>query len=314
MSVAGSGVVPAGDLLMRPFEEHIVTRGYETDYTGTVPMPIIFRFFEHKRWLMMRDPRLGLVDLVHEGHFFVVREQTIEVLRHLGQGVALTIRTRFDQAGRSTAGVYHELLRESDGALVARAHVVGVWIGPNRRMVRLPDRLREIARAQAAELEAHPPTLHRPAAQPRKEGVATSFFDPPEVVHPGLGLDVSPPTAAVPEHVHEIVVPPRELDIFSHVNAATWLSYCDDARQAGAAAGVFPEALGAGGYNARSTILYRREAVVGDRLAVHAWRLPDSERALGFAILRHDDPDPLCLARIDTEPGAGSISRPRSRD
>jgi len=305
-----SGTVPVGDLLMRPFEERLVTRGYETDYTGTVPMPIIFRFFEHKRWLMMRDPRLGLVDLVHAGHFFVVREQTIEVLRHLGQGVHLVIRTRFDKVGRSTAGVYHELLRESDGALVARAHVTGVWIGPSRRMVRIPDRLRDIARAQAAELEAHPPTAHQPAAQRRVEGVATSFFEPPEVVHPGLGLDVRPPSPEAGEFSHDIVVPPRELDIFSHVNAATWLSYCDDARITAAEAGVFPPELGAGGYNVRSTILYRREAVVGDRLTINAWRVSGQPGAVGFAILRGDDPDPLCLTRIDTEPGAGPISPP----
>ena len=312
MSSTEMSVLARAEPLMPPFEDHIVTRGYETDFTGTVPMPIVFRFFEHTRWLMMRDPRLGIVDLVHGGHFFVVREQTIEVLRHLGQGVALVMHTRFDQAGRSTAGVYHELLRESDGALVARAHVTGVWIGPNRRMARLPDHLRDVARAQAAELREHPPTPHRPAAQPRARGIATSFFEPPEVVHPGLGLDVSPPAGPPPAgaFTHEVVVPPRELDIFSHVNAATWLSYCDDARHAGAASGALPHDLGAGGYNVRSAILYRREAVVGDRLTVHAWRLPDAPRAVAFAIQRGDEADPLCVARIDTEPGAVAISAP----
>ncbi|PKN56770.1 MAG: hypothetical protein CVU56_14390 [Deltaproteobacteria bacterium HGW-Deltaproteobacteria-14] len=311
---ANETALPLGDLLMRPFEERLVTRGYETDYTGTIPMPIVFRFFEHKRWLMMRDPRLGIIDHVHAGHFFVVREQTIEILRHLGQGVALVIRTRFDQAGRSTLGVSHELLRASDGALVARAHVTGVWIGPNRRMVRLPDHLRDVARAQAAELRAHPPTPHRPTAQPHDRGLATSFFEPPEVVHPGLGLDVTPPAGPPPPgaFTHDVVVPPRELDIFSHVNAATWLAYCDDARHAGAAAGAFPAELGHGGYNVRSVILYKREAVVGDRLTVHAWRIAGDDRAVAFAILRRGDPDPLCVTRIDTEPGAGAISPPLS--
>lgn len=296
--------------LLRPFEERIVTRGYETDYTGTVPMPIVFRYFEHKRWLMMRDPRLGIVEAVHEGHFFVVRTQTIEILRHVGQGVAVVIRTRFDAAGRSTAGVYHELVREEDGALIARAHVTGVWIGPNRRMARIPDAMRELARAQAAELQSHPPTAHHPAARRRAGGRATSFFEPLEVVHPGLGLEVIAPAEPPPPDafLHVVTVPARELDIFSHVNAATWLAYCDDARLAAARAGAVPHDLGAGGYNVRAAILYKREAVLGDALEVRAFRLADSPKALGFAITRGDDLNPLCLARVDTEPGARPIS------
>ena len=304
------------DLLSRPFEDRLVVRGYETDATGTLPMGIVFRYFEHKRWLMMRDPRLGLVELVHAGHFFVVREQTLEILRHIGQGVALVIRTRFDHAGRSTAGVAHELLRASDGALVARAHVVGVWIGPNRRMVRLPDRLRDIARAQADELRAHPETPHRPAAPPRAGGGASSFFDPPEIIHPGLGLDVSPPAGPPPADAYRypVVVPPRDLDIFSHVNAATWLAYADDARLAAARDGALPPELGASSFNVRSTLLYRREAVLGDTLTVHAWPVPDAPRAVALAVTRADLAEPLCLVRIDTEPGAAPISAPREAE
>ncbi|MFT7580770.1 MAG: acyl-CoA thioester hydrolase, partial [Myxococcota bacterium] len=179
-----------------PFALSVTTRGYETDHTGTIAMPIIFRFFEHKRWMMMRDPRLGIVDLVHDGHFFVVRSQAVELRRHLGQGTALTLSTRFSHVGRSTATVRHEARRTSDGVLVAQADVTGVWIAPSRRMARLPDVFRAFARAQIAEHEAAPArTEPNPAPH---QGTPGSLFAPPEVVHPVRGLDITATGLEVP--------------------------------------------------------------------------------------------------------------------
>lgn len=293
-----------------PFEVRLETRGYEIDTTATVPMAIIFRYCEHARWTMMRDPRLGIADLVHDGHFFVVREQIFEIVRRVGQGVPLVLRTWFQSAGRSTASVVHELLRPADGALVAHASVTGVWIGPSRRMVRLPDTFRELARAQAGAIPADVRTAV--ADRPPSHGRPASFFDPPEVVHGARGLDLRPPEELDEGAVvyrHEVVVPRRELDVFSHVNAATWLTYCDDARAAAADAGALPAALGALGYNVRTAILYRHEAVAGDRLVVSVARVPGDERALHFAACRQSEPGrSLCAIRIDTAPGARPIS------
>ena len=126
------------------------------------------------------------------------------------------------------------------------------------------------------------------------------------------GLDFHPPDEiddGAVVHRHEVVVPRRELDVFSHVNAATWLTYCDDARAAAAEAGALPAAMGALGYNVRTAILYRHEAVVGDRLSVAVARVADDDRALVFAIRRASEPDrTLCSIRIDTAPGARPIS------
>jgi len=298
---------------LAPFELSLETRGYEIDTTGTVPMAMVFRYFEHKRWTMMRDPRLGLVDAVHEGHFFVVRDQTFEILRRVGQGVPLLLRTWFVTAGRSSGSVHHEAIRVRDGAMVAHARVTGVWIGPHRKMARLPDAFRAFARAQARELHSGEPATQdppSPAGAAATGGRPGSFFDPPEVTHPRLGLEIAPPASPPPASAfaHPVRVPHRELDVFSHVNAATWLRYAEDARVAAARIGALPEALGAAGYNVRTAITYHREAVVDTTLNLRVWPLEDEDHAVGVAILDPSGGAPYCRLRIDVAPGARPIS------
>lgn len=302
------------------FEADLVTRGTELDPTGTVGMPVFLRYFEHVRWLLMREAVLGLADLVHTGHFFVVRSQTIELRRRVGQGVPLRFRTRLAAVGRSTAEVEHLVTRPDDEALIAHARVLGVWLGPQRRMARLPDRFRE---------HVAPPDTHSPAdliapTNPTNPahvahvagGHEGSFFDPPEVVLSPLGVAVGAPTTPphTPLYEHDLVVPPRDLDVFSHVNAATWLTYADDARLLGAARGHLPHDL-ATGWVARCALHYGREAVVGDPLRVVLAALDGpltANHALGAWFYRAPDPDPLCTLRVDLAPGARAITRPEA--
>ncbi|HRE90538.1 MAG TPA: acyl-CoA thioesterase, partial [Myxococcota bacterium] len=129
----------ATELARGVFEERIVTRGTEIDRTATVSMASVLRYFEHTRWCVMQRPLLGLIDLIDQGHFFVVRSQVVELRRRIGQGQPLVLTTRFLDVGRSTATVIHEALRERDGAVVARARVTGVWLSPSRRPARIPD-------------------------------------------------------------------------------------------------------------------------------------------------------------------------------
>lgn len=301
---------------MTVIEQLLTTRGTEIDQTATVPMPVFVRYFEHLRWLVMRDPRLGLVDLIDEGCFFVVRTQIVELRRRIGQGTPLAMRTYFEAVGRSTGTVRHEAIRISDGAVVARARVVGVWLGPNRRIARLPDQFRAFSEAYIAAFPAPPAEGSAPAGDAqrvvRHGTFATSFTNPHEVVFPPIGLADEPPSLQDPaivaqrfEHVHRIVVPRRDLDVFSHVNAATWALYCDDARHA--ATGIDP-AQAATGWVVRAGLFYAREAVEGDALDLGVWTI--GPRALGFACMRAGDPSPLVTVRYDLAPGARPITSP----
>lgn len=303
----------ATELARGIFEERIVTRGTEIDRTATVSMASVLRYFEHTRWCVMQRPLLGLIDLIDRGHFFVVRSQVVELRRRIGQGQPLILTTRFLDVGRSTATVVHEALRERDGAVVARARVTGVWLGPSRRPVRLPDALRLVTRAETGSYDE--------ASDQAEDGMvdlaevhggeASSFIAPPEKVFTPMSVKVEPPLEP-PEParaIHRLVVPSRDLDVFSHVNAATFLHYADDAREAEA------ERLGLGaevakGFVARVGLFYQREAKRGDHLALHL--VPLGERALGVWC-RREGPDgdvPLVAMRLDLVPGAKAVTEP----
>lgn len=293
------------------FSHMLVTRGTEIDGTGTVGVPVFLRYFEHMRWELMRDPRLGLVAEIHAGHFFVVREQVVEVCRRVGLGVALELETRIVEVGRSTVRLTHVARRVADGALVAEARVTGVWIGPARRMVRLPEGLRALVRAANEAGPARDLVLeraHDAALEPRRASpsaaFARSFIAPPEVVFPALGVAEGPPTVFPSEVAfeHVVVVPPRDLDVFLHVNAATWLHYCDDARVLGAAAGALAPELAADGWVVRAGLFYGREASLGERLRISVWWIDAA--ALGFACRRDGEAEVLCAVRVDLAPGA----------
>lgn len=307
------------------YPSELVTRGTEIDPTATVGMPVFLRYFEQLRWRFMSHPDLGLEALIHEGHFFVVRSQTVEVRQRVGQEVHLALRTRLERVGRSTAEVIHEA-HDDDGALVARARVQGVWLGPDRRMARLPDRLRQIVTHGAPGDDAGP-GADLPAHIAQISGARhRSFIEPPKIVFGPLSLAVDAPDHA-PERVlfsHDIVVPPRDLDVFSHVNAATWLTYADDARAFAAEAGAI-DAEVARGYNVRTAIFYAREASVHERLRVVLAALDDrpvaETRALGAWVFRVDAAgeeararaDALCIMRLDLAPGARPVTEPERR-
>jgi len=131
-----------------------------------------------------------------------------------------------------------------------------------------------------------------------------------------LSVAVDAPTTAPTESAfdHSIVVPPRDLDVFSHVNAATWLAYADDARQFAADAGALPAEV-ARGYVVRTAIFYAREASRHDRLRVVLAPIggPLTEtHALGAWFYRGDEPEPLCTLRVDLAPGARAVTAPQS--
>ncbi len=291
------------------FGHVLVTRGTEIDGTGTVGVPVFLRYFEHMRWELMRDPRLGLLAEIHGGHFFVVREQVVEVRRRVGLGVALALETRIVDVGRSTVRLTHVARRVADGALVAEARVTGVWIGPARRMVRLPEGFRARVRAEhVGGSEAAPEQIAEARGGGPSEAFARSFIAPPEVVFPALGVAEGPPTVFPAEVAfeHVVVVPPRDLDVFLHVNAATWLHYCDDTRVLGAAAGALAPELAAHGWVVRAGLFYGREASLGERLRIGVWWI--DAVALGFACRRDGESEVVCAVRVDLAPGARAVA------
>ncbi len=307
------------------FEERIVTRGTEIDATATVSTSSFLRYFEHTRWCVMQRESLGLCALIDAGHFFVVRSQIVELRRRIGQGQPLILTTRFLDVGRSTATVVHEALRERDGAVVARAKVVGVWLGPTRRPARIPDSVRTVMRIGVDhDLSGDDEAF----LEGTDGGNDRSFIDPPERVFAPLSVMTEPPLEPPSEPVatYRLVVPFRDLDVFSHVNAATFLHYADDARDAFASTlGIDPAV--ARGFVNRVGLFYQQEARQGDTLDLAL--VPLGRAALGVWCRRERRPNemndvseggdgdiktgglvPLVAMRLDLVAGADPVTTP----
>jgi acyl-CoA thioesterase FadM len=173
--------------------------------------------------------------------------------------------------GRSSIELRHEVRRLSDDVVLAEADVTGLWLGPNRRLTRIPDALRDFC----TELEP-PAASTAENSECHAERLETSFIRPPDVVYPDGPLSVvapdadSAPADALEYRCH---VRPSDLDIFAHVNAATYLRYCDDAR---AGAEGYLGALGRAP-SVQSALHYARETLENEEVHIQFWQVGEDE-------------------------------------
>lgn len=270
------------EVLSGAFTEEIVTRGSECDASRAIALPMWLEYFEHLRWCWIRHPAFGLVDHVHRGHFFVVRQQVFAMSQGVPQGVPLRLLGVLEKVGRCEATVRHEAWRLDTGEKVLHGRVSGLWLGPDRRLTRIPDETRAAAALHApvlAALEGSGPWARA------REGREGSYFEPPQPVWEALPVEVDLETRPEAVHRHDFVVRPSDEDIFQHVNAATWLKFGDDARAAAVASG----ALGAWGVgrSIRVGLRYLREAVRGEALRAEVAAVGDG--ALAVTIVDADD-------------------------
>ena len=120
-----------------------------------------------------------------------------------------------------------------------------------------------VARAWLADLISSAINQHQagPESTPRKQADGELLLSPP-------ALDaLKPPAPEVPADAHryELTIRPSDLDIFNHVNAATYLELCDNARLSATADGV-------GAWDAPldgAAIHYHQETLVHDRVTLH---------------------------------------------
>ena len=256
---------------MRTYFEDLTTRGYEADPTRRVPLPMVFQYLEHLRWRSIIDPDSGLAPFVDEGHFFVVHKQGLVLRRGFGQDTDIRVYLWPVKLGRSSIEMRHEVRRRSDDVVLAEAEVTGLWLDPTRRLTRMPDALR----AFCADIEP-PPPAHPAGEEDHAERLETSFIRPPDVHYPGGPLSVVAPNSGdVPTDAmtYRCHVRPSDLDIFAHVNAATYLRYCDDARVA--ADGL----LGPLGRapSTQAALHYARETLEGEEVEIRLWQAGDDE-------------------------------------
>jgi acyl-CoA thioesterase FadM len=252
------------------------TRGTECGPDRWVTLPAVISMMEDLRWEWLREPDLGFLERIHEGHGFFVTEQHVAMCRRFGSGIDATISGVLRRVGRVQASADQALIRD-DGVLLAHCRITGVWMGPDGRLARIPRRARDF-------VVDEPIASVRGAGEP---GSATSLFDPPQPLRPG-GLDL-PLDEPVPEHAHRRTLQVRatDCDIFQHVNAANYVRYIADSL---AFQGASPSLH-------RAHLRYTGQARALDEVDVHTWMIDGP--IWGAAVTREDEV--LFRTTVETE-------------
>ena len=276
------------------YKIQLTTRGYETDPSALIPMHIYLSYLEHLRWGFIQSDEAKLREPLSDGFFPVVASQSVELVQRIGMGVPLELTARLEEVGRSQVVLRHHVIDRRDRSLVAELRVRGLWLSPSRRLARIPDGLRALAELHATQ--PMPDFILKPASGACLEDGPLVHTNPQTVVHTREGLDMGS-FDDTPEVTfsHQLTIRPRDLDVFSHVNAATYVRMCHDARvYARREGGIAPEADGP---FRKLAIVYDREALLDEVLQIDVSPDLNDPRGTWYTIRRASDGTRLCRVR-----------------
>lgn len=137
-----------------PVAETVITvRSGEIDSFGHVNHAVFLHYFEHARYEALEAAgfRWPLLQ-ENDWQIYVVRIE-VDYLAQARRGDTLRVRTWAEGFRRTTMILAQEMVRD-DGpsglTVVARARVTAVWIGPDRRPMRVPEFVRAGLAGEAA--------------------------------------------------------------------------------------------------------------------------------------------------------------------
>ena len=122
----------------------IAVRTSELDSFGHVNHAVYLTYFEHARFHALKEAGFDWGVLDKRGWaIFVVRIE-VDYLAEAKREDLLLVRTSAHSFRRTSMLLTQEIVRD-DGTdtMVARAMVTAVWIGPNRKPIRVPEEVRE---------------------------------------------------------------------------------------------------------------------------------------------------------------------------
>jgi acyl-CoA thioester hydrolase len=127
-----------------PVAETVVTvRSPELDSFGHVNHAVFLNYLEHARYLALEEAGFDWKSLdEHDWQIFVVRIE-VDYVSEATRGDDLLVRTWAESFRRTTMVLAQEIVRSDDpDTVVARARVTAVWIGPDRKPMRVPEHVR----------------------------------------------------------------------------------------------------------------------------------------------------------------------------
>ena len=134
-------------------ETVIDVRSPELDSFGHVNHAVFLTYLEHARFEAMHQAGFSWDVLDERGWTIFVVRCEVDYLSEARRGDRLTVRTWMDSFRRTSMKFAQEIVRADDpGVAVTRSLVTAVWMGANRRPMRVPESVR------AGLLTMAPPT------------------------------------------------------------------------------------------------------------------------------------------------------------
>lgn len=124
-------------------ETRITVRSPEIDSFGHVNHAVFLHYLEHARYEALQAAGFSWSTLSErDWQIYVVRIE-VDYLSQARRGDELLVRTWADRFRRTSMVLEQEIVRADDPAIaVSRARVTAVWIGPDRRPMRVPEEVR----------------------------------------------------------------------------------------------------------------------------------------------------------------------------
>jgi YbgC/YbaW family acyl-CoA thioester hydrolase len=133
--------LPPGD---RPVSTSVVeVRSYELDSFGHANHAVYLNWLEYARFEALRRAGFPYHDIVARGWGIYVVRIEVDYLREARLGERLLVRTWADGYRRTSMVLAQQIVLEADPAHeVVRARVTAVWVGADRRPLRVPEEIR----------------------------------------------------------------------------------------------------------------------------------------------------------------------------
>ena len=122
----------------------LTVRTSELDSFGHVNHAVYLSYLEHARFQALKEAGFDWAVLDDQGWaIFVVRIE-IDYVAEAKREDELLVRTWAESFRRTSMTLRQEVVLDSNpSTLIARANVTAVWIGPDRKPIRVPDEVRE---------------------------------------------------------------------------------------------------------------------------------------------------------------------------
>ncbi|MDT8368092.1 MAG: thioesterase family protein [Longimicrobiales bacterium] len=119
-------------------------RSYELDSFGHVNHAVYLNYFEHARFAALTEGGFPPRRLAERGEGVHVVRVEVDFRRELCLGEEIEVRTRALDAGASSMTIGQQMVHPDDpDTIYAEARVVVVWVGPDRRPMRVPEDVRD---------------------------------------------------------------------------------------------------------------------------------------------------------------------------